>query len=173
MAVDTSDLNSLDTKAIIEAIENQGTEELSTDDIVTAITALTLAVNGPEWTYGATDEELYLTDGNGGTDADVDGTERFTSDIDLTEAKGATIIIKYEGSCATDDLIVALYARQDGSWDGDEIAQSTVTLTSDGTEGIYTIIITPSYGAAHYRIGMVRSADTTTFEIDAEMRRWR
>lgn len=194
MAVDTSDLNSLDTIAIIEAIENQGTtsiitaltavtaavnaitqgaEDLSTDDIVTAITALTAAVNGAQWTYGATDEELYKTDGNGGTDADINDTEKYTSDIDLTVSRGATIIIEFDGSCATDDLIVSLYARQNDSWDGDEVAQSSVTMTNDGSEDIYTLNITPAYGAGHYRIGLLSAGATTTFEIDAEMRRYK
>ncbi len=191
MAVDLSDIVSLDTKVVVEAIENQGTtsiitaltavtaavnaitqgaEDLSTDDVIAALEALDLATI---WTYGATDEELYQTDGNGGTNPDVDDTERYTNDIDLTEERGATITIKFDGSDATDDLIISLYARQDDAWEDVEIALSSVTVASDGSEDIYTITITPAYGAGHYRIGMVRSGASTTFEIDAQMRRWR
>jgi len=122
--------------------------------------------------FAEEDHELYLTDGYSGSDADLDGTERFTSDIDLTRETGAAVDFKFDASGATDDLVISLYQTIQSSWDGDEIAIWTGTVDSDGTEDIYTFSILPSYGAGHYRFGMVRSGTTDTFEMDAEMRRW-
>lgn len=123
--------------------------------------------------YDATDTELYKTDGYGGSDADVDDTERYTDGIDLTVHTGAAIDFKFDGSGGTDDLNLYLYKRRDSSWDGDEIAIWSVTVDSDGSEDIYHFTLDESYGAGHFRFGMTSSGSTDTFEIDVEMRQWR
>ncbi len=123
--------------------------------------------------YDKTDSELYKTDGYSGDDTDVDATERFTDNIDLTVNLGANIDIKFTGSGSTDDLVLTLYERRDANWGGSEIAIWNATVSSDGSESIYNFTIDSSYGAGHYRFGMKSSGATDTFEIDAEMRRWR
>ena len=121
--------------------------------------------------YEDSDSELYKTNLYSGGDADIAGTEVFTSDIDLTTYMGATVDFQFDASGNTDDLILKLYRRRDSSWDDDEIAQHQVTVSSDGSEDIYTYTI--DQGAGHFRFGMVRSGSTDTFDIDVEMRRWR
>lgn len=123
--------------------------------------------------YDGEDTELYKTDGYSGSDADIDNTEKFTSDIDLTIQLGAVIDFKFDGTNGTDNITFNLYKRRDSSWDGDEIALSTASDTNDGSEDIYTKTITESLGAGHYRFGMVSAGASTTFEMDAEMRTWR
>lgn len=123
--------------------------------------------------YDGTDTELYKTDGYGGSDADVDNTERFTNDIDGTVNAGSGIDLKFDGSGATDNLILSLYKRRDGDWDGGEIAVWSDTIESDGGEHIYHFTIDGSYGAGHFRFGMKSSGSTDTFEMDVEMRQWR
>lgn len=123
--------------------------------------------------YDETDMELYRTDGYGGSDADVDDTERYTDDVDLTVDTGAAIDFKFDGSGNTDDLVLSLYKRRDSNWDGGEIAIWDETIPSDGSEDIYNFTIAGSYGAGHYRFGMKSSGSTDTFEMDVEMRRWR
>ena len=123
--------------------------------------------------YDKTDTELYKTDGYSGSDTDVDDTERFTGNIDLTVYLGANIDIKFTGSGSTDDLVLNLYERRDANWDGGEIAIWNATVSNDGSESIYNFTIDSSYGAGHYRFGMKSDGSTDTFEIDAEMRKWR
>lgn len=123
--------------------------------------------------YDKSDIELYKTDGYGGSDTDVDATERFTDNINLTVSLGANIDIRFTGSGSTDDLVLFLYERRDASWSGNEIAIWNTTVSSDGSESIYNFTIDGSYGAGHYRFGMKSSGATDTFEIDAEMRQWR
>ena len=123
--------------------------------------------------YDKNDKKLYKTDGYGGSDTDVDSTERFTENIDLTVNLGANVDIKFTGSGSTDDLALFLYGRRDSSWDGSEIAIWNTNINNDGSESIYNFTIDGSYGAGHYRFGMKSSGSTDTFEIDAEMRQWR
>ena len=123
--------------------------------------------------YDKSDIELYKTDGYGGRDTDVDATERFTDNINLTVSLGANIDIRFTGSGRTDDLVLSLYERRDASWSGNEIAIWNTTVRNDGRESIYNFTIDGSYGAGHYRFGMKSSGATDTFEIDAEMRQWR
>ena len=127
---------------------------------------------GEGYAYAEADTKVYKTDGYGGSDADVDGTERFTSDIDLTLKTGAAADFKFDGSGSADDLILALYKRRDANWDGDEIKIWSATVDNDGSEDIYHYTIDPSYGAGHFRFGMKSSGGTDTFEIDVEMRTW-
>jgi len=125
------------------------------------------------WDYEA-EEELYKTDGYGGTDADVASTEKFTSDIDLTDYIGAVIDFKFDGDNGTDDLIISLYRRRDDSWDGDEIAiQTASTVTNDGSEDIHNEVLLESDGPGHYRFGMKAESTSTTFELEVMMCRYR
>ena len=123
--------------------------------------------------YDKNDTELYKTDGYGGSDSDVDSTERFTGNIDLTVNLGANMDLKFAGSGTTDDLALFLYERRDSNWSGNEIAIWNATISNDGNEHIYNFTIDGSYGAGSYRFGMKSSGSTDTFEIDAEMRKWR
>ena len=47
--------------------------------------------------YDEADTELYKTDSYDGSDADVDNTEQYTDDIDLTVNTGAAIDFKLDG----------------------------------------------------------------------------
>ncbi len=119
-----------------------------------------------------TDEELYQTNLTGGSDADIAGTELFTSNIDLTKETGAAIDFAFDASGATDDLVLALYKRRLSTWVGTEIAVWSATVDSDGTADIYHFDIDESYGAGYFRWGMVRSGVTDTFDINVQMRRY-
>ncbi len=123
--------------------------------------------------YDKTDTELYRTDGYSGSDADVDDTERFTGDIDLTVKLSASMDFIFTGSGSTDDLALFLYRRRDANWAGNEAAIWNTTVNSNGSESTYNFTIGESYGAGHYRFGMKSSGSTDTFEIDVEMRQWR
>ena len=123
--------------------------------------------------YDKTDTELYRTDGYGGNDTDLDDTERYTADVDLTVKIGAAIDFKFSGSGSTDDLVLSLYKRRDEDWDGSEIALWSANITNNGSENIYHFTIDHSYGAGHFRFGMKSSGSTDTFEVDVEMREWR
>jgi hypothetical protein len=132
-----------------------------------------------QYSYGASDEELYQTDLYGGTDADldnttpVDATDGYTSDIDLTTQIYATIDFRFDASGTTDDLVLTLYGRRDSTWDGDEIETSAITVTSDGSEDIYSYELGPhkGYGPGHYRFALQSSGATDTIDIDVQMRR--
>lgn len=131
------------------------------------------------YSYGGSDEELYQTNFYGGADADLDNTapvndtDGYTSDIDLTDNMEANIDFKFDGSGATDDLLLTIYGRRDSSWDGDEIEIIPITVPSDGSEDIYNLKLSPTTGwaAGHYRIAMQSSGGTDTFDIDVQMRR--
>lgn len=123
--------------------------------------------------YDKIDTELYKTDGYSGSDTDVDATERFTSDIDLTVNIGANVDFKFTGSGSADDLVLSLYERRDVNWGDGEIAIWSATVNNSGSESLYSFTIDSSYGAGHYRFGMKSSGATDTFEIDTEMRQWR
>jgi hypothetical protein len=124
--------------------------------------------------YDSTDLDIYQTDGYSGSHTDVDNTERFTDDIDLTVNKGAVIDFTFDGDNATDDLTIKIYKRRDSSWTGNEIAwKSALTVSNDGSEDLYTYTIPPDYGAGHYRFGLASAGATTTFEIDCSVRTWR
>jgi len=123
--------------------------------------------------YDQEDTQLYQTNLYSGTNADIANVELFAGDIDLTIMLGAAIDFRFTASGAVDDLELALYKRRDNDWDDDEIAVWSVTIASDGTEDIYHFTIDPTYGAGHYRFGMASSGGTDTFDMDAQMRRWR
>jgi len=123
--------------------------------------------------YSKTDTELYRTNSYGGSDTALDNTGSFTADIDLTVNIGAAIDFNFDGSGSTDDLILSLYKRRDENWNDGEIALWGITITSDGSEDVYHFTIDNSYGAGHFRFGMMSSGSTDTFEIDVEMREWR
>jgi hypothetical protein len=129
------------------------------------------------YNYGGSDEELYQTNLYSGSDADldntapVDDTDGYTSGIDLTSKIFAVIDFKFDASGATDDLILKLFRRNDSSWEGDEIAIDEITVSSDGTEDIFSYVIGPSHGPGHYRFSMQSGGASDTFDIDVQMRR--
>lgn len=131
------------------------------------------------YNYDGSDTELYKTNLYGGTDADldntapVDDTDGYTDDIDLTSKIFAAIDFKFDGNNATDDLVLTLFRRRDASWDGDEIAIWSVTVSNDGSEDIYAFELGPhkGFGPGHYRFAMQSAGASTTFDMDAEMRR--
>lgn len=124
--------------------------------------------------YGGADVEAYKTDGYSGNDADVDNTERFTADVDLTVNTGAKLHFKFDGTNATDDLILTIYNRNDAEWTGNEQAwKAALTVANDGTETEYHYVIPPAYGAGHYRFGMKSEGATSTFEMEVNLRTWR
>ena len=121
--------------------------------------------------YDTGDRELYLTDGYSGTDTDIDNTERFGDDIDLTVNTEAAVDFKFDGSDATDDLVLTIYKRRDSSWTGNEDSwRDALTVANDGTETEYHYTITKECGAGHYRWGMKSAGSTTTFEMDSQVR---
>ena len=124
--------------------------------------------------YDDDDTVIYQTDGYGGTHNDVDNTERFTDDIDLTIRKGVSVDFKFDGSNATDDLNIKLYKRRDSTWEGTESAwKSTLVISNSGSETIYHYTIPRAYEPGHYRFGLVSEGATTTFEIEVSLREWR
>ncbi len=137
------------------------------------LTSGVIRMASESYLYDKTDTELYKTDGYSGSDADVDATERFTDDIDLTVSIGANVDFKFTGSGSTDDLVLSLYERRDVNWGDGEIAVWNSTVSNSGSESLYSFTIDSSYGAGHYRFGMKSTGATDTFEIDAEMRQWR
>lgn len=125
--------------------------------------------------YAEADEELYRTDGYGGTDPDIDNiTPRFTSDIDLTANLGASVDFLFDGSGAAGDLLLYLYKKNAGSWESGVIAIRDIAVTNDGTEHTYHFTIDESYGAGYYAFMMMSSpgCGDNPFEIDVQMRVW-
>ena len=124
--------------------------------------------------YDTSDTNIYKTDGYSGSHADVDNTQRFTDDIDLTIQTGAEIDVKFDGDNNTDDLYFDLFKRLDSSWTGAEIAwKSQITISNDGSEDIYHYTIPENYEPGHYRIGLTSAGATTTFEVQVDYRGWR
>lgn len=125
-----------------------------------------------KWDESSTN--VYQTDGFAGTDADVDNTQRFTDNIDLTVQVGAELDIKFDGDNATDDLLLDIYKRIDNSWGGAEIAwKNQITIPNDGSEDIYHYTIPENYEPGHYRFGLTSAGATTTFEVQVDYRSWR
>jgi hypothetical protein len=116
-------------------------------------------------------QTLYQTDGYGGSDADVDGTERFSSDVDLeTDGhEGVHCHLKYDASGTTDDLEVAIYSSLDGT-NYDDIAMHKFTADNNG--GAETEISFVVKDIAHFRVGLKRSGSTDTFEAHLTCQRW-
>lgn len=124
--------------------------------------------------YAKTNANVYQTNGYSGSDADVDDTERFTADMSLEVNRGVGIDFKYDGSDATDDLILTLYKRIDSTWLGSEVAwKAAITVENDGAEHVYHYTIPNNYQPGHYRFGMKSAGGTSTFEMDANVRTWR
>lgn len=126
------------------------------------------------WLFELTDTELYKTNLYSGTDADLDGTERFTEDIDLSVWSGASIDFKFTASDSTDNLLLNIYNTRDGNWEDFELAwKSQLTVENSGAQSKYHYTIPETYQPGHFRFGMVRSGSTTTFDIEVNCRRWR
>ena len=124
--------------------------------------------------YDKNDSELFKTDGYNGNDPDIDDTQKFTNDIDLTVNTGAIVDIVFDGSNDMDDLVLNIYRRRDDNWQGVEIPLETpITISNDGTECIFNISIGKAYGPGHYRIGMKSTGSNTTFDVYARARFYR
>lgn len=128
------------------------------------------------YNYDGSDTELYQTNLYSGTDADldntapVDATDGYTSNIDITSKQYATIDFKFDSSGTTDDLVLKLFRARTSTHDVDEIAIDEITVTSDGSEDIFSYVIGMSHGPGHYRFSMQSSGATDTFDIDVQMR---
>lgn len=128
------------------------------------------------YNYAGSDTELYQTNLYGGSDADldntapVDATDGFTSNIDLTSNIFATIDFKFDASGATDNLVLKLFRARTSSHDIDAIAIDEITVSSDGSEDIFSYVIGPSHGPGHYRFSIQSAGATDTFDIDVQMR---
>jgi len=116
-------------------------------------------------------QDLYKTDLYGGTDADVGGTEQFSSDVDLETNghEGAHVHLKYDCSGTTDDLEVAVYASLDGT-NYDDIA--LYKFAADNNSGAETEISFIVKDVAHFRVGLKRSGSTDTFDVHLTCQRW-
>lgn len=126
--------------------------------------------NYPEYEYDGSETNIYQTNGYAGSDADVDNTERFSDDIDLTQKLFAVCELKFDGSGNTDDLHINLYRSLDNTWDGDEIPILRITVDSDGSEDFWSMTIGPDFGPGHYRFGLASSGSVNTFEVDFNVR---
>lgn len=127
------------------------------------------------WVETTSDEELYQTNLYSGSDADVNNTRKYTSDIALDRVnQQVSIDIKFTGSGSTDDLKVSIFKQRGGGWDGDEIAIFADTVQSDGSEDLYSLLIDINdYGMGHFRLGLESTGGTDTFDLDAECRYYR
>lgn len=126
------------------------------------------------WLFEVTDTNVYKTNLYSGTDADLDGTEKYTDSIDLSVWSGASIDFKFTGTDSTDNLLLNIYNSRSGSWEGSEIIwKSQLTVENNGSESIYHYTIPETYQPGFFRFGMLRSGSTTTFDITVNHRRWR
>lgn len=126
------------------------------------------------WLLETVDTELYKTDLYSGPDPDLDGTEKYTADIDLSVWSGASIDFLFTASDSTDVLLLNIYNCRDGSWSGEEIVwKSQLIVENSGSQSKYHYTIPETYQPGHYRFGMLRSGSTTTFDIQVSCRRWR
>ena len=132
-----------------------------------------IGMDRESYLYDKIDTELYKTDGYGGSDADVDDTERFTRNIDLTVKLNANIDFIFTGSGRIDDLVLSLYKRRDANWAGNEMAIWNTKVNNNGLESSYNYTLNGTYGAGHYKFGISSSGSKNTFEMDVEMRQWR
>ena len=125
--------------------------------------------------YDSEDTGLYSTNAYGGTDPDVDDTERFTKVIDLSVSTGAALDFKFLGNDSTYDLEFRLYKRRNENFDGTEALwkKGVITFMNDGTETVEHYTIAPDFEAGYFRVGMVANGVTTTFDVDVQMRVWR
>jgi hypothetical protein len=116
--------------------------------------------------YDDSDTVIYQTDAYSGSDDDVTSTEKYSDTIDLSNGGQAVISIKFDGSDASYNLKVNIYASPDGTWDGDEIALTSIVITSDGSEDLKSMVID---GPGYFRLGL-DSTGTTTFDVEAKYR---
>lgn len=105
------------------------------------------------------------------TAADIT-TEQYTDAVDLTGETGVSFDVTFDGDNATDDLVVSIYKRiTDNTFDGDEIARAVITVSSDGSEDIFSFeLLQTDMGPGYYRIGLKRSGTSTTFTVTIAMK---
>ncbi|NOY63049.1 MAG: hypothetical protein GXP10_07855 [Gammaproteobacteria bacterium] len=121
--------------------------------------------------------ELYKTNLYGGADADIDntgpvnGSDGYTSNINLTVKLFSTIDFTFTGNNATDDLIIELFRSTVSTWNGNEIAVDSFQISNPGVEAVYSYVIGPSHGPGYYRFSMQSAGATTLFDMDVMQRR--
>lgn len=118
----------------------------------------------------ATEAEIYSTDLYSGGDADIAGTQVFSDNVDLA-TNGyvkAAIQIEYDASGTTDGLILQCFGRFDNTWDGDEVAVWSVTMSNNAGADTWRIFDIPIF--PHVRFGFVRTGSTDTFDADVNVR---
>ena len=115
---------------------------------------------------------IYQTPGFGGSNAvldnsaPVDGSDGFSGSVDLTANTYSRMTFEFLGSGSTDDVLLRLYARNDSSWTGTEIAIDSVKISNNGSQDIYTYVINPSHGPGVFRFSLQSDGTTDTFDIE-------
>lgn len=121
------------------------------------------------WSAPAT---IYQTNAFGGVDPDINGTQRYTTDIDLEtngyEGIHLTIDADFPVS-PTDDLNWYLYGSLDGT-NYDDTAITSGQIDKDTDPNQISLVIKD---VAHCRIGMVRSGATDSIDVEVKYQAWR
>jgi len=122
-------------------------------------------------TWAAT-VELHKTAAYGGTDAVLAADQKFdyTADVDLATAgnHGAQCDLAFRGSNSKNDLVVQVFASNDGTA-FDTIPSQSYILKCDGTPQQFTFLV---MDFAHFRIGLKSTGTDTTFEYLLNQRIW-
>jgi len=127
----------------------------------------------PQGSQVAGEVEVYSTDAYSGSDTDVDATERYGVDINLTANVqfGMDIkLVEIGGASGTDNVLMTVYSRRDNTWDGDEQKIDEKEYTNDGSEDIFRYVIDAlKTGFGHYRVSFQATpGGTNTFDLDAQ-----
>ena len=117
---------------------------------------------------------LAYTNAYGGAAADLAADEAwdFTPDVDLeTDGyEGAIFTLEYDGSDATDAIIVGVFNSLDAS-DYDDLPIWDITCAING--GVDTQISFKVEDLSHFRIGLKTSDTNTTFDYRLKYDAWR
>lgn len=137
--------------------------------------------------YESSDTNLFVTDVYS-EDADditasddIDNTEQYSEDINLTSwYNGMTIDVKYieiGGTTTTDELYVNIYRSRSGTWVDKELVAGFVNCGNPGVAAGYKIkpiaINAKQSGKGYYRLGILSSGTTNTFDAIIQGRYWR
>ena len=118
--------------------------------------------------------DLAVTNAYGGAVADLAADEAWdvTADVDLeTDGyEGANFTLEYDGSDATDAIIVGVFSSLDGS-DFDDLPIWEMECDING--GVDTQISFLVEDLSHFRIGVKTSGTSTTFDYRLKYDAWR